>query len=132
MKYLTGWQAFIWSVASGCFDLVWWCCWWRSQWWLEIQLPVWLPLALFMCSRLQTLAPKNTICGKKKTIGWKIDLFFITENFLGILNRLCTEPMRRNHDFLSLTLAVVGSTSSSCYFLQCWCLSVCVLCVCSS
>ena len=53
---------------------------------------------------------------------------FITENFLGILNRLCTEPTHRSNDFLSLTLAVVGSTSGSCYFLlQCRCLSVCVL-----
>ena len=55
---------------------------------------------------------------------------FITKNFLWILNRLCMEPMRRSHDFLSLTLAVVGSISGSCYFLlQCRCLSVCVLCV---
>ena len=66
----------------------------------------------------------------KKMIGWKINLFFITENFLGILDRQCVEPMCRSHDFLSLTLAVVGSTSGSCYFLiQCWCLWVCVLCV---
>ena len=26
MKYLASWQAFIWSAASGCFDLVWRCC----------------------------------------------------------------------------------------------------------
>ena len=67
---------------------------------------------------------------KKKMIGWKIDLFFITGNFLGILNRLCAEPMRRSHDFLSLTRPVVGSTSGRCYFLQQYrCLLVCVLCV---
>ena len=49
--------------------------------------------------------------------------FFITENFLGILNRVCVEPMHRSHDFLSLT-------SSRCFLLQqCWCLLVCVLCV---
>ena len=54
----------------------------------------------------------------------------MTENFLGILNRLCVEPRRRSHDFLSLTLAVVRSTSGNCYFLlQCRCLSICVLCV---
>ena len=36
--------------------------------------------------------------------------------------------MHRSHDFLSLTLAVVGSTSGSCYFLlQCQCLWVFVL-----
>ena len=56
--------------------------------------------------------------------------FFITENFLGILNRVCVEPMCWSHDFLSLTLAVVESTSVRCYFLhQCRCLSVCVLVV---
>ena len=27
--------------------------------------------------------------------------FFMTENFLGILNRLCAEPMCKNHDFFS-------------------------------
>ena len=36
--------------------------------------------------------------------------------------------MRRSYSFLSLTQAVVGSTSGSCYF-QCRCLWVCVLCV---
>ena len=52
-------------------------------------------------------------------------LFFITENFLGILDWLCMEPMRRSHDFLSLTQVIVGTTSSSCYFLlQCRCLWV--------
>ena len=56
--------------------------------------------------------------------------FFVTEKFLGILNRLGMEPTCRSHDFLSLTLAIVGSTSSRCYFLQqCQCLSVSVLCV---
>ena len=29
---------------------------------------------------------------------------------MGILDRLCAEPMHRSHDFLSLTLTVVGST----------------------
>ena len=90
---------------------------------------MWPLLGLFISSQLQTPAPENTTCGKKM-IGWKIDLFFITENFLGILDRLCMEPMCRSHDFLSLTLAVFGSTSGSCYFLlQCRCLWVCVLCV---
>ena len=54
--------------------------------------------------------------------------FFITENFLGILIRVCAEPMRRSYDFLSVTLAIVGSTSGRCYFLQqCRCQWVCVL-----
>ena len=90
---------------------------------------VWPLFGLFMCSRFQTPAPENATRGKNM-IGWKIDFFFITENFLGILDRLCAEPMRRSHDFLSLTQTVVGSTSGSCYFLlPCRCLWVCVLCV---
>ena len=57
-------------------------------------------------------------------------LFFIIEDFLGILNRLCAKPTRRSHDFLSLTLAIVGSTSNRCYFLQQYqCLLVCIFCV---
>ena len=88
----------------------------------------WPLFGLFMCSWFQTLAPENATCGKNM-IGWKIDFFFITENFLGILDRLCMEPMHRSHDFLSLTLTVVGSTSGSCYFLlQSQCQWVCVLC----
>ena len=74
--------------------------------------------------------------GSKKCYLWKkydwlkIDFSFITGNFLGIWDRLCMEPMRGSHDFLSLILAIVGSTSGSCYFLlQCRCLSVCVLCI---
>ena len=122
-EHLSGRQH--WLAANGCFDLVWQCCWVMFlATGPEIQLLVWPPLALFIYSWLQTLAPKNTM------IDWKIDLFFIIENFLGILNRVCAEPMHRRHDFLSLTLAGVGSTSGRCYFLQqCWCLSVCVLCV---
>ena len=92
-------------------------------------LPVWPPLALFICFRLWTPAPENTIC-RKKMIGWKNRPFFITENFPGILNKLCMEPIHRSHDFLRLTLAVVWSTSGRCYFLQqCRCLLVSVLCV---
>ena len=53
----------------------------------------------------------------EKKYDWlKNRLFFITENVLGILDRLCAELMRRSYDFLSLTLTVVGSTSGSCYF----------------
>ena len=60
----------------------------------------WPLFGLFMCSWFQTPAPENATCGKNM-IGWKIDFFFffITENFLGILNRLCAEPMRWSHDF---------------------------------
>ena len=111
-------------IGLRAFDLV------SSRVWWEAATNTWLPLALFICSWLQTSAPENTICGKKKNDWLKNWPFFIIENFLGILKRLCAEPMRRNHDFLSLTLAIVGSTSGSCYFLlQCRCLSVCVLCV---
>ena len=130
MKYLAGW------LTGGCLfgdkRLL-----WSSRTVLsgdafrtaDDSTGVWPLLGLFICSQFQTSAPENTTRGKKM-IGWKIDLFFITENFLGILDRLCAEPMHRSRDFLSLTLAVVGSTSGSCYFLlQCRCLWICVLCV---
>ena len=129
MKYLAGWQGGIYSATSGCFDRVWQCCQVTLLAWPRTQLPVWPQLGLIIYSWLQTSAPENTTWGKK-IIGWKIDLYFITENFLGILDILCAEPMCRSHDFLSLTLAVVGSTSGRCYFLlQCRCWLVCVLCV---
>ena len=130
MKYLAGWWGVIYLATSGCFDLVGRYCQVMLLAQLAIQLLVWPLLGLFICSQLQTAAPENTTCGKKM-IGWKIAFFFfITENFLGILDRLCAEPMCRSHDFLSLTLAVVRSTSGSCYFLlQYPCLWVCVLCV---
>ena len=129
IRLLNEWRGGIFSATSGRFDLVWGCCWVTLLPWPGIQRPVWPLLALLICSLLQTPAPENTICGKKND--WlKNRPFFITENFLGILDRLCAEPMSRSHDFLSLTLAVVGSTCSCCYFLlQCRCLSVCVLCI---
>ena len=128
MKYLAGWRG---GCLFGNKRLLW-------SGWMVLgdalrtagnSTGMWPLLGLFICSWLQTPAPENTTCGKKM-IGWKIDLFFITENFLGILDRLCTEPMCRSHEFLSLTLAIVGLTSSSCYLLlQFRCLWVCVLCV---
>ena len=128
MKYMSCWLAVIWSAASGCFDLVWRCYRVTLSAMTRFQISVWPPLALFIRSRLQTPAPENSICGKKKWL--KNRPFFITVNFLGILKSLCTEPMRRNHFFLSLTLAVIGSTSGRCHFLQqCRCLFFCVLCV---
>ena len=131
MKYLSGWRGFVYLATSGCFDLVGWCC--RGT---LLGQPgstgMWPLLGLFISSQFQTPAPENTTCEKKKKKNdWlkNRQLFFITENFLGILNRLCAEPIRRSHDFLILTLAIVGSTSGSCYFLlQCRCLWVCVLC----
>ena len=66
MEYLAGWRAVIWSAASGYFDLVWRCYRVTLSATAAIQLPVWPPLALLISSRLQTQAPENTICGKKK------------------------------------------------------------------
>ena len=128
MKCLAGWREVIYSAISGCFDLVGWCCRVTLLARPTIQMPVWPLLGLFICSRLQTSAPENTTCGKKNH--WlKNRSFFITENFLGILDRLCAEPMRRSHDFLSLTLAIVGSTSDSCYFLlQSMSVGLCFVC----
>ena len=129
MDEISGWLTWgVYLATSGCFDLVGRCCRVMLLEWLAIQTGLWPLLGLFICSQLQTLAPENTTCGKKM-IGWKIDLFFKTENFQGFLDRLCVEPMRRSHDFLSLTLGVVGSTFGSFYFLlQCQWLWVCVLC----
>ena len=65
-----------------------------------------------------------------KIIGWKIDLFILLLRifwgfWIEYVRSLCAGAM-----ILSvLTLAIVGSTSGRCYFLQqCRCLSVCVLC----
>ena len=129
MKYLAGWwEGVVYSAMSGCFDLVGRCYQVTLSGRSVIQLAGDL-FGLFMCSRFQTPAPENAACGKNM-IGLKIYFFLITENFLGILGRLCAEPMRRSHGFLSLTLTVVGSTSGSCYFLlQRRCLWVCVLVV---
>ena len=125
MKYLAGWRE---VSIRGCFDLVGRCC-----------RVTFLARSRFNC-RVTSAWPihmfptSNTGSRKyylwEKIIGWKVDLFLITESFLWILDRLCAEPMRRSHDFLSLTLAVVGLTFDSSYFLlQSRCLSVCVLCV---
>ena len=86
------------------------------------------PIYMFLTSNI---GPQKILLVEKKKNDWlKNRPFFITENFLGILDRLCAEPMRRSRDFFRLTLAVVGSTSGSCYFLlPCQCRSVYVLCV---
>ena len=127
MKYLAGWLAFIWSAASNCFDLVWRCCWVTLSATAESTARVTSACPIYVFPTSNTGSRKYYLW--KKMIGWKIDLFFITENFLVFLNRISAEPMRRSHGFLSLTLAIVGSTSGSCYFLlQCRCLSVCFLC----
>ena len=123
MKYLAGWRGVVYLATSGCFDLVGWCFGWRSR---DSRRFNWRVSSVWL---IYVFPISNTGYLWKKNIGRKIDLFFITKNFLGILDRLCAEPMRRSHDFLSLTLTVVGSTSGSCYFLlQCRCLWVCVLC----
>ena len=127
MKYLAGWWGVVYSATSGCFNLVGWCYRVTLLWGAGDSTGVCPLFGLSMCSRFQTPALKIAT-REKNMIGWKIDFFFITENFLVILDRLCSEPMHRSHDFLSLTLTVVGSTSGDCYFLlQCRCLWVCVL-----
>ena len=127
MKYMADWRGL--SIRRQAVTLIWsdGIVGWRSLDGRRFNSRVtsaW-PISLFPTSN----AGSRKYYLWKKMIGWKIDLFFITENFLGILDRLCAEPMCRSHDFLSLTLAVVGPTSGSCYFLlQCRCLWVCVLC----
>ena len=63
MEYLAGWWAVIWSAASSCFDLVWRC----SRVTLsataeDSTAPVTFARPIYM---FQTMAPENTICGKK-------------------------------------------------------------------
>ena len=133
MKYLAGWRGVVYSAANGCFDLVRRCC--------RVTLSGRPAIQLACDHRFPT---SNT--GSRKYYLWKKNNwlknrpFFITENFQGIMHRLCADPMRRSYDYLSLTLAVVGSTSGSCYFLlvkvnqikklsfmnMCVCLCVCV------
>ena len=115
------WQviALIWSDG-----VVGWCSedGWRFNWHVTSAWPIYIFPTSNTVSRKYYLWKKNDWLKNKP--------FLITENFLGILDRLCVEPMHRSHDYLSLTQAVVGSTSSSFYFLlQCRCLWVCVLCV---
>ena len=129
MEYLAAWQADIWSTASGCFDLVWQCC--------QVTLsattddstaPVTSDCPIYLFPTSNTGSKKHYLWEKNDWL--KNRRFFITENFLEILNRVCAEPMCRSHDFLSLTQAIVVLKSGRCYFLQqCQCLSVCVLCV---
>ena len=105
MKYLAGCQGVVYSATSDCFDLVGLCYLvtlsGRSSIYQRMT-SVW-PIYVFPISNI----------GSRKYYLWKKydwlenRLFFITENFLGILYRLCTELMRRSHDFLSLTLTGV-------------------------
>ena len=125
MDEISGWlTGFVYSATCSCFDLVGQCC--------RVML-LGRPMNQLACDLFLAYL---YLPGSRKYYLWKKNdwlknkPFFITENFLGILDRLCAEPMHRSHDFLSLTLAVVASTSGSCYFLlQCRCLWVCVLCV---
>ena len=129
MKYLAGWWGIVYLVTSGCFDLVGRCCWVTLSGWRAIQLVCDLCLAYSYPPNFKHRLQKILLVEKNDWLKNR-RFFFITENFQGILDRLCVETIHRSHDFLSLTLAVVGSTSGSCYFLlQFRCLWVCVLCV---
>ena len=74
MKYLAGGQAFIWSAASGCFDLVWRCC--------RVTLSATaedFTACETSTSPIYVFSTSNTGSRKyyslKKMIDWKIDLF---------------------------------------------------------
>ena len=123
MKYLAGWRGVVYSATSGCFDLVVRCYRVTLCGRPDIQLACGFCLAYLYVPNFKHRLQKILLVEKNDWL--KNRPFFITENFQGILDRLCTEPMRRIHDFLSLTQAVVGSTSGSCYFLiQCRCMWV--------
>ena len=123
-KYVAGWRGL--SIRRRAVALIWsdGVISWRSRDARQFNWRVTSVWPIYTFSTSKT-GPRKYYLWKK--YDWlKNRLFFITENFLGILDRLCAEPMRRSHDFLSLTLAVVGSTSGSCYFLlRCRCLWVC-------
>ena len=117
MKYLAGEQGVVSSVTSGCFDLVGRCCRVTLLGRPAIQLVCDLCLAYsYLPNFKHRHRPQKILLVEKND--WLKHWTFFSENFLGILERLCAEPMHRSHYFLSLTLAVVGSTSGSCYFLQ--------------
>ena len=98
MKYLARWRggvyirwqavASIWSdgVVRWHSSTSWWFNWCVTSAW-----------SIYMFPTSNTSSRKYYLW--KKIIGWKIDLFFITENFLRILDRLCVERMCRRHDF---------------------------------
>ena len=125
MKYLATWRGL--SIRRQAVSLIWsdsvigWCsrhgC---------IQLACDLCLAYLYLPNFKHQLQKILL--EEKNDWMKNKPFFITENFLGILDSLCVERIRRYHDFLCLTLTVVGSTSGSCYFLlQCRFMWFCVL-----
>ena len=127
MKYLAGWQRVVYSATSSCFDLVGRFCRVTLLRRLSIQQACDLCLAYLYVPNFKHQLQKILLVEKNDWL--KNRSFLYNWEFWGILDRLCAEPMCRSHDFLSLTLSVVESTSGSCYFLlQCRCLWVCVLC----
>ena len=98
MKYLASWLTFIWSAESNCFDLVWRC--------FQVTLSatagdstacVISACPIYVIPGFKHRLQKILFVEKKKMIGWKIDVFFITEYFWGfwIDNAwsLCAEAM---------------------------------------
>ena len=133
MKYLAGWRVVIWSAVNLVWPMAWRCCWVTlsamvvdSTAHVTSACPIHIPNFKHRPQKILFAKKKK----KKKKNDWlKNRPFFYNWKFSGDLNGLCVEPMCRNNDFLCLTLAIVGSTSSRYYFLlQCLYLSVCVLC----
>ena len=79
MKYLASWQVFIW-LGDTLSD----------SWWFNCQCDLRLPY-------LYVPDFKKKILFVEKNDGLKNRPFFITENFLGILNRLSMEPFSPWH-----------------------------------
>ena len=75
MKYLAGWRAVIWSVASGCFDLVWRCYRVTLSETAEFHCPCDLRLPFLYVPDFKHRLQKILFVEKKKMIGWKIDFF---------------------------------------------------------
>ena len=110
MKYLAGWWGL--SIWRQAVALIW------SEGvvrWLSFKWRVTSAWPIYMFPTSNTGSRKYYLW--KKNDWLKNRPFFITENFLRILDRLCMEPMCRSYDFLCLLLAFGGSTSDRCYFL---------------
>ena len=101
MKYLAGWRVVIWSAVNLVWPMAWRCCWVTlsamvvdSTAHVTSACPIHIPNFKHRPQKILFAKKKKK---KKKMIGWKIDLFFITENFLGIwmdyVWSLCAETM---------------------------------------
>ena len=75
IKYLAGWQVFIWSAARGCFDLVWRCCRVMLTAAARDSTARVISTCLIYSFLTSNTSSRKYYLWKKKMIGWKVDLF---------------------------------------------------------